>query len=234
MHFHFDCRCNSTVQYGNLNLKKTLTGRQLTTLLVQSNFLFVHSWTRAWNNMSQLSWQNLISAIHSYHLQIIVEMLKSITTGDLGREQCVSMHVWHQARGCVPTHSTPARQKQRATGSAQDPIHPGHKVTYFPEQEKIQLPVITTVQHYSLQGKWGGTHTQVRRCTANTQTNAMKPHKITKDNKYNHMNEREEDKRCGWGSIQILYLLIEKAIIYYKNTLFQALKSFISKLYLNI
>lgn len=101
-------------------------------------------------------------------------MLKSITTRDFGREQCVSMHVWHQARGCVPTHSTPACQKQRATGSAQDPIHPGHKVTHFPEQEKIQLPVITAIQHYSLKEEDGGTHTQVRRCTTDTQTNTIK------------------------------------------------------------
>lgn len=108
--------------------------------------------------------------IHSYRLEITAEMLKRITTGDFGREQRVSMHVWHQARGCVPTHSTPARQEQGATGSAQDPIHPGHKVTHFPEQEEIQLPVITTVQHYSLEEGKGGTHTQVRRRTTDTPT----------------------------------------------------------------
>lgn len=60
-------------------------------------------------------------------------MLQSIATGDFGREQCVSVHVRHQARGRVATHSASACQEQRATGSAQDPIHPGHEVAHFPE-----------------------------------------------------------------------------------------------------
>lgn len=52
----------------------------------------------------------------------------------------------------MPTNATPARKEQRATGSAQYPIHPGHKVTHFPEQQKVQLFVITTVLDDSLQG----------------------------------------------------------------------------------
>lgn len=97
--------------------------------------------------------QNLVIVVHSYRLEIIVEMLECITSRDLGCEQWVSEHVWHQARGCVPAHSAAARQQQRATGSAQDPIHSGDKVTHFPEQEEVQLPVITAVHHYSLHGK---------------------------------------------------------------------------------
>lgn len=69
------------------------------------------------------------------------------------------MHMWHQARGCMSTHSAPTRQKQRATRSTQDAIDPGHKVTHFPEQEKVQLSVITTVQHYSLKKDKAGAHT---------------------------------------------------------------------------
>lgn len=52
----------------------------------------------------------------------------------------------------MPANATPARKEQRATGSAQDPIHPGHKVTHFPEQQKVQLFVITTVLDDALQG----------------------------------------------------------------------------------
>lgn len=96
---------------------------------------------------------------HNHRFEIIVEMLKTITTGDFGCEQCVSMHVRHKGCGCVSAHSTAARQKQRATRLAQDSIHPGHKIAHFPEQEEVQLPVITTVQHYSLEGKSGRTQT---------------------------------------------------------------------------
>lgn len=69
------------------------------------------------------------------------------------------MHVWHQARGCMSTHSAPTRQKQRAARSTQDTINSRHKVTHFPEQEKVQLSVITTVQHYSLEEEKTGAHT---------------------------------------------------------------------------
>lgn len=77
-------------------------------------------------------------------------MLKTVTAGDFGCEQRVSMHMWHQARGCVSAHSASPRQKQRATGSTQDSIHPAHKVTHLPEQEKVQLFVVTTIQNYPL------------------------------------------------------------------------------------
>lgn len=99
-------------------------------------------------------WLKNKKGTQSYQLEIIAKMLKRITAGDFWREQCVSMHVWHQACGRVPTHSTSTRQKQRPSRSAEDSIYPGHKVTHFPEQEKIQLSVITAVQHYSLEGEW--------------------------------------------------------------------------------
>lgn len=86
----------------------------------------------------------------SYRLQVVAEMLQCITAGNLGGEHCISVHVRHQARRCVPTHSAPPRQKKRTTGSTKDPVHPGHKVTHFPEEEEVQLLVVTAVEHYPL------------------------------------------------------------------------------------
>lgn len=59
----------------------------------------------------------------------------------------------------MPTHSATTCQKQRASRSTQDAINSGHKVAHFPEQEKVQLSVITTVQHYSLKVDKAGAHT---------------------------------------------------------------------------
>lgn len=98
----------------------------------------------------------------SYRLEIIAEMLQRVTAGHFGREHREAVHVRHQARGRVPAHPTPASQEQWAAGSAQDTVHTGHKVTHFPEQQEIQLPVITAVQCYALQ-QAEDTHAHTRR-----------------------------------------------------------------------